>query len=376
MAKKILIVDDDVEVLELMRKELEAQRYDVVVAFDGEDGFMKAKTQVPNLIIMDVILPKINGYQLAAKLKKDHETKDIPIIVASEYGSMMELFEEGQINDSFRKPFLPGIVAGKARKFLGEIRGKKVLIIDDEADLLKVLEVRFRANRYAVVTATNGQEGLEKVKSESPDLIILDFMMPVMNGYEFFKIIKSDPYASSIPVIVLTARGPLKDSFEMAGADAFMPKPFDAGELVDLAKELLLPKALVLCDADGLAKKIGQDIWDRGCKAVLVKTEKEMFENLALSKYKFIVVYVPSVVNYEPAQFIALIKKDKNKDTPVIIYSNSKTPGTETGNIVVLREISNKWLEAKADNFFDLRVAEEDFPGMVEKCLGQIPTLL
>lgn len=117
----------------------------------------------------------------------------------------------------------------------------KILIVDDEVQLIEMLQIRLEANGYEVVAAKDGQEGVDKVKSEDPDLIILDIMMPVMDGYEACKILKSDPQYSKIPIIFLSAKAQendLKNGKEF-GADAYVKKPFETSDLLAKIKELL-----------------------------------------------------------------------------------------------------------------------------------------
>ena len=117
----------------------------------------------------------------------------------------------------------------------------KLLLIDDEVQLLEMLQIRLEANGYEIVTANDGVEGIEKVKSENPDLIILDIMMPKMDGYEACKILKSDPQYRKIPIIFLSARAQ-EDNMKIGkegGAEAFVKKPFETSDLLTKIKELL-----------------------------------------------------------------------------------------------------------------------------------------
>ena len=118
---------------------------------------------------------------------------------------------------------------------------KKILIVDDEKDLVEMLEVRIGALGYEVFKAYDGQEGLEKARETKPDLIILDIMMPKMNGYEVCRFLKFDEEFKNIPILMLTARGQDQDKKvgDDVGADAYMTKPFDGNELVTKIKEML-----------------------------------------------------------------------------------------------------------------------------------------
>lgn len=117
----------------------------------------------------------------------------------------------------------------------------KILIVDDEEDLVEMLTFRLRAADYDVVSARDGREGLEKAKTEKPDLIILDVMMPKMDGYHVCRTLKSDNAYKNIPIIMLTAKvlDGDKKAGEIAGADDYITKPFDGGELLAKIKKLL-----------------------------------------------------------------------------------------------------------------------------------------
>jgi DNA-binding response OmpR family regulator len=117
----------------------------------------------------------------------------------------------------------------------------KLLIIDDEIQLLEMVKIRLEANGYEIITANDGQEGLEKAKSEKPDLIMCDVMMPKMDGYKVCGLLKKDTRYSKIPFILFTARAQ-KDDFELGleiGADAYITKPFEPPVLLAKIDELL-----------------------------------------------------------------------------------------------------------------------------------------
>jgi CheY-like chemotaxis protein len=118
--------------------------------------------------------------------------------------------------------------------------------VDDEPDLVSTVEYRLKFANCEVVTASNGQEGLERAAAEEPDLILLDTNMPVMNGHEMLENLSADPRLKSIPVIMLTARCEPQD---IAAASAFgvvdyVTKPFDFAQLIEKIREVLKDKRL------------------------------------------------------------------------------------------------------------------------------------
>ena len=117
----------------------------------------------------------------------------------------------------------------------------RVLIVDDEVQLVTMVQMRLEANGYEVITANDGEEGLQKAKDENPDLIMLDVMMPKMDGYKVCGLLKNDMRYSKIPVILFTARAQ-QDDKEVGGevgADAYITKPFEPPVLLAKIEELL-----------------------------------------------------------------------------------------------------------------------------------------
>ncbi len=118
---------------------------------------------------------------------------------------------------------------------------KRILIVDDETDLLETLSMRLQANNYDVITAVDGMEGLNKAKKEKPDLIVLDILMPKLDGYQVCRMLKFDKNLNKIPIIMLTALDKQEDKEwgKKVNADAYMTKHFEAQELLDKIKFLL-----------------------------------------------------------------------------------------------------------------------------------------
>ena len=121
---------------------------------------------------------------------------------------------------------------------------KKILVVDDEPHIVKMVGMRLKAGRYDVVTATDGEEALRKLEDEHPDLVILDVMMPRPDGYEVLRQIKTSPEHRHLPVILLTARGSESDRDVgiRAGADGFITKPYQGRDLLAMVEDLLASK--------------------------------------------------------------------------------------------------------------------------------------
>jgi DNA-binding response OmpR family regulator len=118
---------------------------------------------------------------------------------------------------------------------------KRLLIVEDEKDMMEMLTFRLEAAGFEVIQAYDGQEGLDKAYSQNPDLILLDLMLPRVDGYKVCRELKSDVKYKKIPIAILTARASEKEKKlgMECGAEAYIIKPFEPGELMDKIKELL-----------------------------------------------------------------------------------------------------------------------------------------
>lgn len=119
--------------------------------------------------------------------------------------------------------------------------GKKILVIDDEPLVVEVLKIRLKMNNYEVITASDGTEGIERAITEKPDLIILDVVMPGLDGYQVCQKLKEDRNTKTIPIIMLTALGqsPGRKKGYSLGADDYLFKPFDDQELLNSVEKAL-----------------------------------------------------------------------------------------------------------------------------------------
>ena len=122
------------------------------------------------------------------------------------------------------------------------MRKGKILVVDDEVNITQILEFSIGSEGYEVITASNGEEAVEKARREQPDLVILDIMMPKIDGYEACRLIKSNPLTKNIPVVLLTAKGRDIDKrlgYEV-GATDYIVKPFSPNKLIERIHQLLV----------------------------------------------------------------------------------------------------------------------------------------
>lgn len=251
MAKKILVVDDEPDLLKVLLFRLGKIGYEVFGAVDGRQALDLTRKIIPDLIILDVYLPVINGDEVAKILKNDEKLKHIPIfLISATSHSLIQRTADSGANAYFTKPFEPEELIGAVKKVLEENKmndansaPKKILVIDDEGDILKMARTRLEANGYKVITLDSGESALATVKSEKPDIILLDIVMPGKSGYDVCKELKADQSTCQIPAIIFTAYYPQEEDVKLRSAiscaDDYILKPFESQELLAKIKLLL-----------------------------------------------------------------------------------------------------------------------------------------
>lgn len=177
MQKTILVVDDDANIRELLRQSLQIQGYAVKEAQDGLDAINQIKAEKPDLIILDVMMPQINGFDTAAIIKNDPLTMDIPIIMLSIFEDKEREYRLG-IDRYMTKPIDNGKLMNEIGLLLSQgTSTKKVLVVDTTVSNLLTLSEILKTQGYNVVEASNGEECIEKALSVKPDMIIVDSVL-------------------------------------------------------------------------------------------------------------------------------------------------------------------------------------------------------
>jgi CheY-like chemotaxis protein len=220
---------------ESLENELEILTYELMGMISHVIRTPLAVVKESLALVLDEIPGKLNEKQ---KELLSNGKKNVDNLIQSVEELSQESWDE--IICSARKHFSADAIAKKNKL----PQKKRVLIVEDQAVISNMLKMRLEANNYEVIAASDGQEGLEKARKENPSLIILDIMLPKMNGYKVCQILKADPKYNTIPIIISSGRTPqeiLKVGKEM-GADAFVSKPFEAEELLSKMKELLEKK--------------------------------------------------------------------------------------------------------------------------------------
>ena len=251
MSARILIIEDNPTNMELMVYLLRAFGYTPLQAHDGEEGVAVAGRELPDLIICDVHLPKLDGYGVVAALKADTALAHIPALAVTALamvGDRERLLAagfDGYIGkpiepDSFVtqiEAFLPGTLAAPPKADVATI-----LIVDDHVLNREFLMTLLGYGGHRLLEAANGAEGLKMVHAERPDLVISDILMPNMDGYEFVTRMHSDPATADVPIIFYTATYREREAMAVAqacGVRWVLPKPSDPDVILRTVHEAL-----------------------------------------------------------------------------------------------------------------------------------------
>lgn len=200
----VLCIDDDPDVRELLRGYLTDEGFNVVTAHDGIEGLQKAVELQPLAITLDIQMPTKDGWTVLSELKSSAVTKEIPVIIVSITDNRSLGFGLGAF-DYLQKPILPEVLMPAMDKILRR-KAKTILSVDDDPEVHGLLEQILKEENIKLSIAVNGKEALEALNKEIPDLILLDLMMPVMDGFETSRRIKEKAEWADIPIVVITAK--------------------------------------------------------------------------------------------------------------------------------------------------------------------------
>jgi signal transduction histidine kinase/CheY-like chemotaxis protein len=205
----VLVIEDDPSAVRLLRTYLEAEGYRVEVATDGESGIGAARAHQPGAIILDVLLPGIDGWEVLRRLKADRDLRDIPVMVATVIDERNVAMSLGAV-DYFLKPVRPTALLDRLATYTFTTKVKqrniRVLVIDDEAAARDLVANALRPEGFEVITAASGHEGLALAREQPPDLVICDLVMPDMDGFEVVNRLAESDMPKDVPILILTGQ--------------------------------------------------------------------------------------------------------------------------------------------------------------------------
>ena len=240
----ILVVEDDRSSADLLRVYLEDAGYAVAVARDGAEGLDLARRLEPSAVILDLLLPKLNGWELIARLKDDPATSDVPLVIVSMLDEQGAGFALG-VNEYLVKPVARPQLLDALSHCISESRdARTVVAIDDDAIDLDLLEAVLAPEGWVVVRATGGEEGVRAVRRERPAVVVLDLLMPGIDGFAVVDQLRADPIVGDVPIVVLTSKDVTRaDQERLNGRITALARKGACGhaELVDLIARVATP---------------------------------------------------------------------------------------------------------------------------------------
>ena len=201
----VLVIDDDPGVHDLLRRTLSRQGFEVQSAIDGDEGIRMARALHPNAITLDIMMPEMDGWSVLAILKSDRELAGIPVIVLTIVDNRNLGFTLGA-SDYLTKPVDRERLASIMSRYQRGDLLMTALIVEDDPESRNMMRRLLENDGWRVELAENGREALERLKTSRPNIVLLDLMMPEMDGFETLSHVREDPSLQDLPVIVVTAK--------------------------------------------------------------------------------------------------------------------------------------------------------------------------
>ncbi|HLC49152.1 MAG TPA: response regulator [Candidatus Andersenbacteria bacterium] len=261
--KKILIIEDEKILGDILLNKLNTEGYEASWELNGISGLESMRSSKPDLVLLDIVMPEKDGYEVLEEVHKDQTLNTIPIIIISNSGQPIELkriLELGAKDYIVKADFSLDEILVKVRKYIHKEETSlddspnkkhahvKILIIEDDTFIVSVVKKRLDKEGYDISTAKDGVQALEHLKNEVPDLILLDVVMPGINGFEVLKKIKADPRYDNMAVIIfsnLSQEHEIEEGKKL-GADEFLVKSnFTPQEVIETINALLKKKGKI-----------------------------------------------------------------------------------------------------------------------------------
>ncbi|MGD2062496.1 MAG: response regulator [Nitrospirota bacterium] len=265
---RILSIDDSPTVLKLIEMICQNVGYEIHLARNGREGVERAIQVHPDVILVDFIMPEMNGLQVCKALQENPTTREIPIILVSSKGEAVgdKFVETLGVKHYCTKPFQADDLLAKLAEVLGEAAvpppaeqpasasaaageppaaarkgASTVLSIDDSPTILRLVEMILSHAGYDVHTAADGSAGVAMAKELHPDIVLVDFIMPGMNGFQVCKALRDDPDTAAIPIVLVSSKGEaIGEQFvETLKIEHYLTKPFQPEELVAEVQRIL-----------------------------------------------------------------------------------------------------------------------------------------
>ena len=234
----------------------------------------------PDLLLLDIVMPKTSGFEVLEKIKKDKILSSIPVIIISNSGDPIEIEKAvllGIVDYIIKVNFDPVEVVEMVKKFFANLNcsrdkknfdivdvneeekeeeiaekkenktGVRVLLVEDDDFLRKIYKTKLEREGFDVSVAVNGKEALRRIMKGNPQIVLLDIILPIMDGFEVLEHVKKDSSKSSIPIVMLTNLGQeneIEKGFKLGAEDYIIKSHLTVGEIIRKVKEILIKKKL------------------------------------------------------------------------------------------------------------------------------------
>jgi adenylate cyclase len=237
----VLVIDDDPTARELVSEYLREAGFAVITAAGGREGLKRAKEYRPIAITLDVMMPDIDGWTVLAALRGDPALADIPVVMATivdEQRHGMTLGAAGYLT----KPIDRDRLVDLMRRFRAPVGPARVLVVEDDAMQRERIRAWLQPQQWLVAEAENGRIALDRLKESQPDVILLDLMMPEMDGFQLVAELQKHPAWRRVPVIVITARDLAAEDRARLNSGietVLMKETFSPGNLIERVRQVM-----------------------------------------------------------------------------------------------------------------------------------------
>jgi len=235
---KILIIEDDPIAVAILESRLKANNYRVIVATTGEEGVELARQELPDLILMDMVLPGMHGLEATIRIKNDLKTKDIPIFAVTALGSstFVEACHQDGICVFIKKPYDFRELLKHVHQYTchDENEERRILIINDDPALVTLMASYLKEYGYQVISKPPRMFNVNRVLKADPHVILLDITLLENWGFAVFEILKKTQSTKSIPVILMASQltaEELKETANELGAEDYIDRLFEFDDM-------------------------------------------------------------------------------------------------------------------------------------------------
>ena len=293
----ILIVDDEPLNVKLLSSKLAVAEYETVSAFNGKTALEIAQTKPPDLILLDIMMPEMDGYEVTEILKQDPETKDIPIILITALDGTEDKLKglEAGADEFLNKPVNTAELLARVKSLLRlklyqdqlkartdpqaflasqgegdtvsqrEVHLPTILLVEDNEKDVRLIQSYLQGEAYHMEVVKTGEETISKVLKDKIDLVLLDILLPGMDGFEVVKRLKEMEEAENIQILAITSLQDMESKIKgiELGADDYLVKPINKHEIRVRIKSLVKKKAYLDTLQDGYQTAVFSAITDR-----------------------------------------------------------------------------------------------------------------